>query len=120
MGTRVKELAIPVVIIALGVGWLLTVRGVLPGVNWVWVIGLAVAGVLLMAVGGLDRVTAVVGPLLIVASCFALLRQTGRLAVDTEVPLLVIVVGVLLLLTRVLPVPSPKWLVEPPRKPPVG
>ncbi len=108
-------IAVPVVIIVLGVGWLLTVHGIVPGVNWVWTLGLAAAGVLTL-VAGIDKVTIAVGPFLIIATFFSILRQRGLISVDTEVPCMVIVAGVLLLLARLLPIRSPTWLKEPPRK----
>jgi hypothetical protein len=41
-----------------------------------------------------------------------LLRQTGRLDPDTEVPILVIAAGVLLLVARMRSIPAPGWLIE--------
>ena len=109
-----KSMTVPILIIGLGVGWLLTAHNVLPGVNWIWLLALGIVGVLVIAVGGFDKVTLVVGPFLIAGTIFSLLRQTGHISIDTEVPALVIFLGVLLLLVRVLPVPAPKWLIEPP------
>ena len=116
MTDKAKSLTAPVLIITLGLGWLLTVNNLMPGVNWIWVLGLAVTGVLILTVGGVDKVTLVVGPFLISATFFSLLRQTGRISVDTEVPTLVIVFGVLMLLAKLLPIPVPKWIVEPSEK----
>ena len=112
-----KALAAPILIIALGVGWLLTTENIVPGVNWIWVVGLGVTGVLILA-ASIDKVTAVVGPFLIAATFFSLMRQTGRLSVDTEVPSLVIVFGTLMLLVKILPIPLPAWIVEPTRREP--
>ena len=109
-----KALAAPILIIALGVGWLLTTQNIVPGVDWIWVVGLGVTGVLILA-AGIDKVTAVVGLFLIAATFFSLMRQTGRISVDTEVPSLVIVFGTLLLLAKLLPIPAPKWISEPPK-----
>jgi hypothetical protein len=39
------------------------------------------------------------------------LRQTGRLTVNTEVPILVIVAGVLLLIARLPAIPVPEWVI---------
>ncbi len=108
-----KALAAPILIIALGVGWLLTTRNVVPGVDWVWTIGLGVTGVLILA-SSFDKVTVVIGPFLMAATVFSILRQTGRMDVDTEVPSLVIVFGTLMLAAKVLPIPLPKWIAEPP------
>jgi hypothetical protein len=53
-----------------------------------------------------------VGPFFIVASCLSLLRQTDRLHINTEVPILVITAGVLLLVARLPSIPAPDWLIH--------
>jgi len=103
-------------IITVGIGWLLTVLHILPGVNWVWVLALGVLGALVLILGGVNKLTIVVGPFLILATFFSLLRQTGRLSLDVEVPSLVIAAGALLLIARVAPIPAPHWLKESPRE----
>jgi hypothetical protein len=105
-----KTLIPPILLITVGAGWLLTTLGIAPDIDWVWTLGLAIAGVLTFVLGGFDKVTVVVGPFFIVASCLSLLRQTGRLPLNVEVPLLVILAGVLLLLARSPSVPIPKWV----------
>ena len=112
-----KALAAPILIIALGVGWLLTTQNIVPGVNWIWVVGLGVTGVLIVA-ASFDKVTVVIGPFLIAATFFSLMRQTGRISVDTEVPSLVIVFGTLMLMAKILPIPLPRWIIEPPKSKP--
>jgi hypothetical protein len=107
-----SSIAVPVLIIAVGIGWLLTVWDVLPSVNWVWLLCLGIVGVLALA-SGIDKLTFVVGPFLIVASFFSLLRQTERITVEVEVPSLVITGGVLMLLAALLPLRTPRWLIEP-------
>jgi hypothetical protein len=107
-----KTLVLPILLITIGAGWLLTTLGVMPRVDWVWTLGLLVAGVLVFVVGGFDKVTIVVGPFLIAASCLSLLRQTGRLETNLEVPMLVIIAGVLLLVARLPIVPIPRWVAD--------
>jgi len=114
MSNSKLSIAAPILIITVGVGWLLTTHKVLPGIDWIWVLGMAVIGILIMVLGGIDKFTAVVGPFLIIATGFSLLRQTGRISENTEVPCLVIVSGVLVLIARFLPVPAPKWLKDEP------
>jgi len=105
-------LVLSILIITIGVGWLLTVQGVGPGINWVWTLGLAVIGLLTFVLsGGLDKASIVIGPFFLVSSMLSVLRQTGRLETDLEVPLLVIVVGVLLFVAQLRIVPAPKWFV---------
>lgn len=101
-----------VLTIALGAAWLLNTLNVIPGVDWIWTSLLGVTGVLAIVLGGVNKMTFVVGPFLLIASVFSILRQTGRFETNTEVPLLVIVLGVLMLGATLLPIPSPQWLIE--------
>ena len=107
-----KTLVAPILVITVGVAWLLMTLQVIAPVNWVWTMGLAVAGIVTLVASGVDRLTIVAGPLLILASLASVLRQTGRLSIEHEVPCLVIAMGVLMLVGRVLSLPSPKWLKE--------
>ncbi|NQU76961.1 MAG: hypothetical protein HQ546_11675, partial [Planctomycetes bacterium] len=90
----------------------LNVLNIMPGVDWIWTVGLAAAGILSIAIGGLNKVTIVTGPFLLVASVCSLLRQTGRLALDREIPVLVIVLGVLMLVSQLSRLPIPEAFQE--------
>ncbi len=103
-------LAVPILLITVGSGWLLTTVGVVPGVDWAWSLGLAGVGLLVFIIGGFDKVTFAVGPFLIIASVLSVLRQTGRMRPDIEVPIFVIVAGALILVARLPVVPMPNWL----------
>ncbi len=101
-----------ILIITVGVGWLLTVKDVGAGINWVWILGLGVVGVLSFVVcGGVDKFSVLVGPFFLIGSGLSVLRQAGRLSVDIEVPALVITLGVLLLVAQAPFIPAPNWLV---------
>ena len=106
-----KTLLLPILLITVGAGWLLTTLGVAPGIDWVWTLGLAVAGLLAFALAGIDKVTVVIGPFLILASSLSILRQTDRLTLDVEIPILVMVAGVLMLISRSPAIPLPAWVV---------
>lgn len=106
-----KTLILSLLIIGIGTGWLLTTLGIVPGINWIWTLGLAVIGVLSFAVSGIDKSTVLLGPFFIIASCLSVLRQTGRITLDVEVPILVIVIGCLLLVARSKAIPLPDWMV---------
>jgi hypothetical protein len=111
-----KTLLLPILLITIGVGWLLGSLGIAPNIDWIWTLGLAAAGLLTFAVGGIDKATMVIGPFFLAASCLSVLRQTGKLSLDLEVPILVILSGILLLIVRLPSIPSPKWLLEETRK----
>lgn len=105
-------LVLAVLIITLGVGWLLTAKGFGPGINWVWTLALAVVGIITFVLsGGVDKFSVVVGPFFLVASLLSILRQTGRLDTETEIPLTVILIGLLLLLANMPFVKRPNWYV---------
>lgn len=103
-------LVLSILIITLGVGWLLHVKGIHSDINWVWTLGLGVVGLLTFVLsGGVDKLSIVVGPLLIVGSILSVLRQTGQLDENLEVPIMVILIGVLLFLAQLSIVPPPRW-----------
>lgn len=100
-----------ILIITVGVGWLLSAQGIGPGINWVWTLGLGIVGVLTFVIsGGLDKVSVIVGPFFLAGSLLSILRQTGELSVNLEVPILVILLGTLLLLAQLPRIPPPAWL----------
>ncbi len=109
-------LILPILLITVGTGWLLTVLGIVPGIDWVWTLGLAAVGLLTFAIGGFDKVTIVIAPFFIIASVLSVLRQSGRLSFNVEVPVLVIVAGLLMLAARLPVIPLPKWIVDVPEQ----
>ena len=103
-------ICVAILIIAVGVGWLLTAQGIGDGINWVWTLGLGVSGVLIFVVsGGVNKSSIVSGPFLIIGSVLSILRQSGRLSINLEVPILVITIGVLFLIAQLPLVPPPRW-----------
>jgi len=114
MNSRKPAIAISFLIVALGVAWLLNAKGVMPELDWVWIIGLGVSGILLLTVTRLDRFNFVAGLSLIVSSVLAALRQSGTITVNIEAPVLFITIGILLLLAQLLPLPSSSTPAEKP------
>jgi len=110
-----KTIVIPFLIISIGTGWLLTTLNVVPGLNWIWILGLAMVGLLSFAVSGIDKSSVLVGPFFLIASCLSVLRQIGHISVDVEVPILVIIIGCLLLIARSPSIPLPEWMVLDPK-----
>lgn len=105
---RKTAIAISVLIIALGLAWLLNELHVIPGIDWFWVTGLGVSGLLLLTVAGLDRFNFIVGVSLMVCSVLSVLRQKKVLTADLEPPILFTTVGLLLLLAHLLKLPVGK------------
>ena len=103
MKSRKPALAISFLIVALGVAWLLNAMRIAPNLDWIWIIGLGVSGILLLTVTRLDRFNFITGITLIVSSVLAALRQSGRLTINIEAPVLFITVGILLFVAQLLP-----------------
>ena len=108
-----RTLVVPILLITVGSGWLLTVMEILPGINWIWTLGLAVIGICTFPVAGYNKFSFVAGPFFILASLLSVLRQMGRLPLDYEIPVLVIALGALMLVARSPGIPVPEWLEKP-------
>ncbi|MBI1311583.1 hypothetical protein GC176_09775 [bacterium] len=106
------SLAVAVILIAVGTCWLLSTLGVMPQINWIWTLGLGLTGGLIFGLIGIDKITIVAGSFFIMTSILSVLRQTGRISFDVEVPILVITSGLLLMISRLPAIPRPKWLLE--------
>lgn len=105
-----KAFIMPLLVTSFGIAWLLKQSEIAPTVDWIWAIFLAVVGILIPLVVGLDKVTVVVGPGFLVACCLTLLRQSETLKPDLEVPILVIAVGGLMIIALLPTIPKAKWL----------
>ena len=97
-------------LIAIGSGWLLTVWNVVPGVNWIWIAALGLAGLVPVVVGGLNKMTAFGAGFMIASSFGSILRQSESISANIEIPALVIVAGVLIVLVTLLPIRPPAWV----------
>ncbi len=104
----VRQIVPPILVIVVGIAWLLNIMGILPGVDWLWTVSIAAVGIIVLTFGGVNRVTVVICPFLITASIFSVMRQTGRLPVDKEVPLLTIALGVFWLIASAIKIPLPQ------------
>ncbi len=100
-----------VLTIAFGGLWLLAQLQMLPDINWLWSGFLAVCGVLCFLAGGISRASVVMGLWFFAAAVTSVMRRTGSLTFEVEVPVLVIVLGCLLLLAAVMPPDKPRVVV---------
>lgn len=105
-----KAFIMPLLVTSFGLAWLLKQSEIAPSVDWIWAIFLAVIGVLIPLVIGLDKVTIVLGPGFLVACCLSLLRQSEKLKPDLEVPILVVAIGILMLIALLPTIPKAKWI----------
>jgi len=107
-----KGILLSLLIIAIGVAWLLNTLHFIGGVDWIWTILLAAAGIISFAWTKLNKVSFICGSLLLIGSVFSVLRQTGLLSIDVEVPVLVILFGVLFMVAQLPIIPLPQSIVQ--------
>lgn len=105
-----NAIAVPLLIMGVGIGWLLNVWGVIAAVDWIWTLLLALVGFLTFFLGGWNKITFIVGSFLLVSSVFSLLRQLDKLTANEEIPYLVILLGLLWLLGEMFHLPAPDWM----------
>ena len=70
-GNNKGTLVVPILMIVVGIGWLLSTLNIIPEINWLWT-----AGLLPFALGGLGKVNIVVGRWFLSASVLSVLRQS--------------------------------------------
>lgn len=95
-----KDATLPVILIILGLAWLLNSLDWLPEVHWIWILGLAGAGVAIMVMDGVTKSSVVAGPLLIIAGGMSFARQYYELGWRFIIPVMLISAGVLMLVAR--------------------
>jgi len=66
---------VSILIITFGVGLYLNNHHVIPGVDWFWVLGLTIVGLLILTLGGIDKFSIVAGPYLMCLAGFIFLSN---------------------------------------------
>ena len=79
-----------------GLGWLLQRLDIISSFELIWTIGLAAAGIYLFAVSGFNRDTFLPGTFLLICALFSFLRSANILRLTVELPVLVIIFGILM------------------------
>ena len=105
-----KDAALPVVLIVLGVAWLLNSLNWLPEIHWLWILGLAGAGIAILALDGITKSSIVAGPLLILAGLLSFFRQYYGLGWRFIVPVMLIAAGIVMLVARSPAIPESRAL----------
>jgi hypothetical protein len=107
-----KQLVFPTLVTGLGVAWLLNSLGILPSVDWIYSLGLALTGLVVFFWLGWNKLTVPLGGFLLASGVAAALRQAGAVEAAVVYPVLTIVLGGLLFASVSSRVPLPGW-VEP-------
>lgn len=99
---------LPIALIVVGAGWLLKELHLFPDANWIVILGLISAGVLIMVLEGFNSETVIKGPMLIAAGVAAYLHLHQGWDWRILVPSLLILAGLLILASRSGTIPPPR------------
>ncbi len=110
--TTRKLMAIPIIIIVLGLAWLMMAAHWGEDIDWVQAAALALVALVSWLLSGIDKVTVVVIPWFLLASVCSLLHDTGTLDINLIVPVLTVAFGCLVLLALLLKVPRPTFMTD--------
>jgi hypothetical protein len=101
-----RDATLPIVLIVLGAAWLLNSLNWLPEIHWIWIVGLAGAGIAIMVLDGVTKSSVVAGPLLMLAGLLSFCRQYYGLGWRFMIPIMLISAGVLMLVARSASIPD--------------
>jgi hypothetical protein len=63
-----KDAVFPVLLIVVGLAWLLNSLDWLPEIHWLWILGLAGAGLAIMGLDGITKSSIIAGPMLMLVA----------------------------------------------------
>ncbi len=99
-----------------GLGWFLNVISILPKVNWFLTLSVAACGLIFLITDKINKFNFVIGMFLITVSISSIFRQLEKITLDMEVPVLVIVLGLLMFIAQAMKLPNPDWIIDKRRK----
>ena len=101
-----RKFIIPALIAGFGIIWLLDTLGIVPPLNVVWTLGLLAVGIGVFAGSGFHKESFPWGSFLIACAVCSVLRQMDMLPLRVELPLLVILLGILLGINQTAMIPQ--------------
>lgn len=102
--------AMPIFLVVVGLIWLLDSLNWMPAVQWVWIGGLAIAGIAILVLDKITKSSIVAGPLLLLASALSYARYYHNLGWRFIIPTMLLGAGVLMLIARLPTIPESRHL----------
>ena len=99
-GDMMRDAALPITLIVVGLVWLLWYFGLFPDRDWLVAGGFIAAGIAVMAVDGITKTSVVAGPFLIAIGIAWLLNGERGVSFRLIVPSMLVILGVLMLIAR--------------------
>ena len=107
-----RDAALPITLIAVGLVWLLWYQGWMPDKDWVIAIGFIAAGVAVLVLDGLTKNSVVMGPFLIAIGIAWVIHDRYRTSYSLIVPAMLVILGVLMLVARSPSIPERRARVD--------
>jgi hypothetical protein len=104
----IKKLIVPILVVVFGLCWMLAELSIFDINKMLWTLGLLSSGVLFYAYVGFNKTTFVLGGILIIGSILSVLRYNGIIGYKVEIPLLVMIAGILMAVNTTKLIPSDK------------
>ncbi|MDW5417320.1 hypothetical protein R6242_12155 [Iodobacter sp. CM08] len=95
-----RSAAFPIVLIAIGAGWLVNELQLMPQMGTLIILGLIAAGVAVLAFEGINKSSVVTAPMLIATGFAVYLKDYHGLGLKLAIPALMVLAGLLMLLAR--------------------
>jgi hypothetical protein len=103
-----RDAALPITLIVVGLVWLLWYFGLVPDRNWLIAGGFIAAGIAVMVVDGITKTSVVTGPFLIAIGIAWVLHDERGLSFRLIIPAMLVILGVLMLVARSPRIPDKK------------
>jgi hypothetical protein len=95
-----RDAALPITLIVVGLVWLLWYQGWLPDKDWVIAIGFIAAGVAVLVLDGFTKTSVVMGPFLVAIGIAWIVHDRYRTSYGVIVPAMLVILGALMLVAR--------------------
>jgi hypothetical protein len=95
-----RSAAFPIVLIAIGGGWLVNELQLMPQMGTLIILGLIAAGVAVLAFEGINKSSVITAPMLIATGFAVYLKDYHGLGLKLAIPALMVLAGLLMLLAR--------------------
>ena len=95
-----RDAALPITLIVVGVVWLIWYQGWLPDKDWAIAIGFCAAGIGVLAIDGITKNSVVMGPFLVAIGIVWIVHDRYRTSFGIIVPAMLVILGLLMLVAR--------------------
>ena len=101
-----RDAALPIILIVVGLAWLLWHFRLFPDIDWIIAAGLVAGGIVILWLDGITKTSVVSGPFLIATGVAWVLHDRWHFSWFVLLPCLLVLLGVLMLFARLQKIPE--------------